>query len=71
MWSRVLLLTICSTLVLATPAQAERRVALVIGNGAYKVAPLKNPTSDVQDITAALRKFDQIDAGASVYKAMG
>ncbi|MDP2846554.1 MAG: caspase family protein [Humidesulfovibrio sp.] len=32
----------------------ERRVALVIGNGAYKIAPLKNPTNDAQDMADAL-----------------
>jgi len=35
----------------------ERRVALVIGNGAYKVAPLKNPTNDAQDMADALREM--------------
>ncbi|PKN08589.1 MAG: peptidase, partial [Deltaproteobacteria bacterium HGW-Deltaproteobacteria-8] len=39
---------------LATPQQ-ERRVALVIGNGAYKSAPLKNPANDARDMAAALR----------------
>ncbi len=36
-------------------AQAERRVALVIGNGAYKSAPLKNPVNDARDMAASLR----------------
>jgi hypothetical protein len=36
-------------------AQAENRVALVIGNGAYATSPLKNPTNDAQDMAAALR----------------
>ena len=57
MWSRVLLLAVCSTLILAQPAHAERRVALVIGNGAYKTAPLKNPTNDAQDMADALREM--------------
>jgi TonB family protein len=34
---------------------AARRLALVIGNGAYPSAPLKNPVNDAQDIAAALR----------------
>ena len=34
----------------------ERRVALVIGNSAYKVSPLDNPTNDATDITNALNK---------------
>jgi uncharacterized caspase-like protein len=31
------------------------RIALVIGNGAYRDAPLKNPASDAQAVAAALR----------------
>jgi uncharacterized caspase-like protein len=32
-----------------------RRVALVIGNGSYKDAPLKNPANDATDMAAALK----------------
>lgn len=41
---------------------ADRRVALVIGNGAYETAPLKNPVNDAQDMAQALRElgFDVI-----------
>lgn len=42
----------------AAPAAAttpERRVALVIGNSAYRVGPLKNPTADAQAMAQALR----------------
>ncbi|MBU1041570.1 MAG: SUMF1/EgtB/PvdO family nonheme iron enzyme [Proteobacteria bacterium] len=50
---------VCLVLLLAAPAwsapQPERRVALVIGNGAYKTAPLKNPANDARDMAAALR----------------
>ncbi|OGR35657.1 MAG: hypothetical protein A2051_09690 [Desulfovibrionales bacterium GWA2_65_9] len=35
----------------------ERRVALVIGNSAYKAAPLKNPANDARDMAAALKKL--------------
>ncbi len=44
-------------LMLCAPAvaQAERRVALVIGNSAYKAAPLKNPVNDARDIAASLK----------------
>jgi len=47
---------------------AERRVALVIGNSAYKSAPLKNPANDARDMAAALQRlgFDVallLDAG--------
>ena len=39
------------------PAPAtERRVALVIGNGAYQDAPLKNPPNDAKAMAAALRE---------------
>ena len=36
----------------------ERRLALVIGNGAYKSAPLANPTNDARDIAGVLRGLD-------------
>lgn len=38
----------------AAPAN-ERRVALVIGNGAYKEGPLANPANDAQDMAEVLR----------------
>ena len=31
----------------------EQRVALVIGNGAYKASPLKNPVNDTRAMTVA------------------
>lgn len=34
---------------------AEKKVALVIGNGAYPGVPLKNPANDARDMAAALR----------------
>lgn len=36
-------------------AGADSRIALVIGNGAYRTAPLKNPAGDAQAVAAALR----------------
>ena len=40
-------IVIFASLVACAPAQAEKRVALVIGNSAYKSAPkLANPASD-------------------------
>ena len=45
------------------PALAEKRVALVIGNGAYASAPrLFNPIHDAEDVAAALKRsnFDVI-----------
>lgn len=45
----------------ALPAQTAlanpRRIALVIGNGAYKTAPLKNPVGDASAIAASLEKL--------------
>src|SRR5271163_1116887 len=46
------------------PAEIEKRVALVIGNGAYKVAPpLTNPPIDAKAVAAAFRRlgFQVID----------
>jgi uncharacterized caspase-like protein len=41
------------------PALAEKRVALVIGNGAYVHKPrLPNPSLDAQDVAAALKRID-------------
>jgi hypothetical protein len=40
------------------PGQADRRVALVIGNGAYQSVPkLPNPPNDADSITAALKRL--------------
>jgi tetratricopeptide (TPR) repeat protein len=41
------------------PAEADRRVALVIGNGDYKNAPhLPNPRHDAEDVASALKRLD-------------
>ena len=48
----------------ASLAQAEKRVALVIGNSAYQqVTTLANPTNDADDMAAALKAlgFDVIE----------
>jgi uncharacterized caspase-like protein len=40
-------------------AQAQKRIALVIGNNEYRsVSALKNPTNDAADVTAALTRLD-------------
>jgi len=47
-----------------TPAAAEKRVALVIGNAAYQHAPpLRNPSNDATGIAAKLRElgFDVVE----------
>ena len=41
----------------AVHAAAERRIALVIGNGAYKSAPLKNPVGDAEAVAVSLRQL--------------
>lgn len=43
---------------MGAPGKAEgapSRIALVIGNGAYRAAPLKNPTGDARAVAAAMR----------------
>ena len=56
---------VAAAVLCALPAQAAPdRVALVIGNGAYKnVSPLANPGNDAADIAAALRRigFDVVE----------
>lgn len=52
----------------------ERRVALVVGNAAYRAAPaLPNPGNDAQDMAAALRAvgFDVIEGRDLDRRAMG
>jgi hypothetical protein len=39
------------------PAQADKRIALVIGNSSYSFAPLTNHVNDADDLTAALRRL--------------
>ena len=52
----LLVTTIFSFPNLSLSAQ-DRRTALVIGNGSYKSAPLRNPVNDAKDMTSALRKL--------------
>jgi len=42
---------------LSQAQQTESRVALVIGNSAYKTSPLKNPVNDAADMSARLKGF--------------
>ncbi|WP_293857162.1 caspase family protein [uncultured Alsobacter sp.] len=59
---RYAVLFVLVALGLATPAFAERKVALLIGNSAYSsVAPLRNPANDVALMARTLR-----DAGFDV-----
>jgi len=46
-----------------SPARAERRVALVIGNADYKIGPLANPVNDATAVAEAFEKalgFDKV-----------
>ncbi|OIR19239.1 caspase domain protein [mine drainage metagenome] len=38
-------------------AVSEKRIALVIGNGAYTNSPLKNPVNDAKDVASRLRRL--------------
>jgi uncharacterized caspase-like protein len=56
-------LSFCLMILTALEAHADRRVALVIGNGAYRNVPaLTNPTNDASDVAASLKRsgFDVI-----------
>jgi hypothetical protein len=60
-------------LFMATPASAERRVAIVIGNGAYKsVTPLPNPALDAKAMAELLRgmNFDVVEGTDLGHSAM-
>lgn len=53
-----LVIAVWLTSLLSQPALAEKRVALVIGNGAYQNAPtLKNSRRDADDIASALQRL--------------
>jgi hypothetical protein len=56
-----LLVLLCgfAAIFLPAAAQAERRVALVIGNAAYQnTAPLNNPSNDATDVAGVLQRLD-------------
>jgi hypothetical protein len=53
----LVLLVLLGVVAASVPGRAEKRVALVVGNGAYQyTARLANPTNDADDMTAVLRK---------------
>ena len=57
LFSRIALLLMLAT-AFAWPAMAEKRVALVIGNGNYlKAAELKNPVNDASDMAEKLKSL--------------
>lgn len=49
------LAVLCAATLAVTPAFASKKVALVIGNGAYSEAPLKNPANDARAVATRLR----------------
>jgi uncharacterized caspase-like protein len=58
----VLILAVCSS----APAQAEKRVALVVGNSHYKnVTPLDNPVNDAKLMAETLRALGFVIVGGS------
>jgi Caspase domain len=62
-WPYSFVISLIISLLTFSAANAEKRVALVIGNGAYKNAPkLPNPPNDASDVAAALARsgFDII-----------
>jgi hypothetical protein len=64
MRSLIIALSVIGILASANPAKADRRVAFVVGNGAYKnVTPLPNPPIDAKAMAAMLRNvgFDVVE----------
>ena len=60
-----ILLAVCTTWLFSQPAFAEKRVALVMGNSAYRnVVRLANPANDSEAMSTVLKKagFDVVDA---------
>jgi hypothetical protein len=60
-----LIFTVCLTLLAGQPALADKRVALVIGNSAYRnVAKLSNPANDAAAVAAMFKSagFDSVDS---------
>jgi len=57
--------------VFVADARAERRVALLIGNGAYETAPLKNPGNDVAAMRTSLTAigFDVVQVRTDLGRA--
>jgi uncharacterized caspase-like protein len=58
-WLSVLVALMVGSAVFRTEAAEQKRVALVIGNGAYQHAPtLTNPVNDAHDVAVLLRTLD-------------
>jgi uncharacterized caspase-like protein len=66
---RAAIIAFLSCWLFSQPALAEKRVAMVIGNSAYKsVSPLRNPANDAAAIAAMFKKagFDFVDTKLNV-----
>jgi uncharacterized caspase-like protein len=62
---RLLVLLICCSCLVCSPALAEKRVALVIGNSAYQKVPrLTNPASDAAALAAMFKaaQFESVES---------
>ncbi len=73
MLKKLLILTFAAVIGLAGAAQADRRVALVIGNSQYQAtAPLKNPENDAKAVAAKLGGlgFEVVEGYNLSYDAM-
>ena len=71
LWCKLMRMALLAFLIVVPAvANAENRVALVIGNGAYAHAPLlKNPRNDAGDVTAALKRLSfQVIMGIDLSK---
>jgi Caspase domain len=67
--TRFVLAVLAGVACLCSPASADKRIALVIGNSAYqKVSPLDNPRNDAQLMAETLRGvgFTLVGGGAQV-----
>jgi uncharacterized caspase-like protein len=70
-YCRILFVSLIAGLFVVSPAHAEKRVALVIGNGAYTHAPpLPNPAHDAEDVAAALKRSGfEVISGSDLVQA--
>jgi len=59
-------LLLASSLMAGGEVAAEKRIALVIGNSAYRDSPLRNPVNDAADMAEVLR-----DSGFAVTLLIG
>lgn len=58
MMARIFFILVLSFIISSLNAQDERkRLALLIGNAAYELAPLKNPVNDIRDLGSKLKEL--------------